>query len=180
MEKTIQSSNQLKKIAIIGPECTGKTTLAQQLANHFNTIWIPEFARDYIESLEGSYSYNDVETIAKKQWEQINSKYPNATQLILFDTDLIITKIWFKIVYHKIPNWIDNAIKESKFEKYLLCNTDIQWVADKVRENGGEKREQLFKIYKNELEYYKFHYEIISGVDKNRFEQAVTLIQGYF
>ena len=176
MEKSPGNSTGVKKIAIIGPECTGKTTLASELAKYFKTIWIPEYARDYIESLNRKYLYSDVEYIANVQRSQINSDYPLAKDFVFFDTELIISKVWFNVVYQKEPNWLVDAIRNSNFDIYLLCNTDIPWFSDKVRENGGENREKLFDVYLKEINAFEFPYEIISGINETRINTAKNII----
>lgn len=177
MEASSGNTKPIKKIAIIGPECTGKTTLARELAQYYNTTWIPEYARSYIESLNRKYSYSDVEHITSMQKFQINSSYPEANHFIFFDTELIISKVWFEEVYQQKPEWLDEAIRNSNFELYLLCNTDIPWVRDKVRENGGEKREKLYNIYLKEILSYDLPYEIISGINETRINSAINVIR---
>ena len=174
------SSEKLKKIAIIGPECTGKTTISEELANYYKTQWVAEFAREYIQNLNCVYDFKDVENIALKQIEQLNSIYGLTSKYIFFDTDLIITKVWFQVVYNKIPNWIDDAIINSKIDLYLLCNTDLPWKPDKVRENGGEMREKLFLMYKDEIEAFKKPYFIVKGEKKQRTDNAVNFIENYY
>ena len=165
------------KIIITGPESTGKTTLARQLAAHYNTIWLPEYARTYIESLKRHYNYNDIINIAKEQIK-LEKEYLNKAKNILFvDTGLIITKIWFKEVYDKYPNWLNNAIKYQAADLFLLCNYDIPWVKDPLRENGStEIREYLFNQYKKEIEKNKFNYKIISNLDNERLENAIKIV----
>jgi len=180
MEKRLGKPEHIKKIAIIGPECTGKTTISKQLANYFKTQWIPEFAREYIQNLNRAYNYEDVEFIGRKQLEQLNATYDLTNKFIFFDTDLIITKVWFQVVYNKIPSWIDDAIITSKIDLYLLCNTDLPWMPDKVRENGGEMREKLFLMYKNEIEAIKIPYFIVKGEEKLRTENTINFIENYF
>ena len=176
MEKRFESTENLKKIAIIGPECTGKTTLSRQLALHYKTIWVPEFARDYIEKLQRKYVFEDLEIIARNQFAQINAKYPEASDYVFFDTDLIITKVWFEVVFNKVPGWINSAIAISNFDLYLLCNIDIHWEPDTVRENGGEMRKVLFNMYKQELENHSLQYKIVTGTENARTENALEII----
>ena len=94
----------IKRIVITGPECTGKTTLCEQLATHYNTIWIPEFARAYVENLQHPYTYEDVCNIALKQIEESKQLFRGANEYIFHDTFLIITKIWFLWVYKTCPD----------------------------------------------------------------------------
>jgi NadR type nicotinamide-nucleotide adenylyltransferase len=171
-----KGNNSLLKIAIVGPESTGKTTLAKQLAEYYSTAWVSEYAREYVEELKHHYEYSDVEHIAKHQLEQIQSKYPNTSKFVFFDTDLLITKVWFDVVYNKCPEWIIKEIKKKHINLYLLCNTDIPWEPDPVRENGGEARELLYTTYIDELKQYKLPYFEITGTGKTRLESAVKLI----
>lgn len=169
----------IKRVVLIGPESTGKTELATYLADCFGTVYVPEYAREYIESLDRNYTYEDVEKIALKQIELEAKLLLKSNEILFYDTFLIITKIWFKIVYHKIPSWIDERIKSSNIDLFLLCNTDLPWMPDKVRENGGEMREKLFDIYKQELDYYNFNYEIVEGIGEQRFANALKIVQTF-
>ncbi|MDA3779506.1 MAG: ATP-binding protein [Bacteroidales bacterium] len=169
-----------KKIVLIGAESTGKTELAKFLAEYFNTSWVPEYAREYIENLMHRYTYDDVIYIARKQVE-LEKEYLKKTNSILFyDTFLIITKVWLEVVYGKCPDWIIDNINESKIDLFLLCNNDIPWINDSVRENGGEMRDKLFNIYRKELEYFNFNFEIISGIDNERKHNAIRIIENKF
>ncbi|MBI9053479.1 MAG: ATP-binding protein [Bacteroidales bacterium] len=176
MEKETKN---IKRIVLIGPESTGKTELASQLASEFNTVVIPEYARNYIEQLGREYTYTDVELIAKKQIELERQFEEKANGVLFYDTFLIITKVWFQVVFKKTPDWIDEKIKESNIDLFLLCNTDIPWIKDKVRENGGEMREQLFDIYRNELENYGFNYKVIAGKGTLRFDNALKIVKDF-
>ncbi len=171
-----KKQTELKKIVITGPESVGKTTLTKYLANHYNTIWLPEYAREYIEKLNKPYTYNDVVEIAKKQII-LEKKYQRKAKKILFiDTGLIVTKIWFKEVYNEYPIWINEAIKNQKTNLFLLCNYDIPWVNDGIRENGSnEKRKYLFNEYKKEIEKNGYNYKIIYNLDEQRFKNAIKI-----
>ena len=105
MEKTTERS--IKKVVLIGSESTGKTELSDFLAKEFKTISVPEFAREYIEKLKRPYTYDDVEYIAKQQVLLESEYFLKANRMLFYDTYLIITKIWFEIVYKKVPQWID-------------------------------------------------------------------------
>ena len=164
------------KIAIIGPECTGKTTLCHQLADYYNTLWIPEYARQYIENVHRKYTYEDVEKIAEYQFQQICGSEKLNLKYVFFDTELIISKIWFNIVFNKEPSWLDTAIRNSNFQIYLLCNTDIPWEADSVRENGGQMREKLFDIYKKTLIQFNLPFSEIEGTGSERLQNATYIV----
>ena len=163
------------KIVIIGPESTGKTDLAQSLAEHYNTIWIPEYAREYIENLNRPYEYSDIEIIAKKQVQQEKEYIVKAKNILFLDTDLIITKVWFDVVYKKCPEWIVKEIAGTNIKLYLLCNTNIEWKPDPVRENE-KLRGKLFSTYKKEIEHFGFQYKIISGKGNKRLDKAIKFV----
>ena len=182
MEKGLSAtmSNIVKNIVITGPECTGKSTLAIELAKYYNTLYIPEFARTYVENLKKPYEIQDLEIIAKKQIADFNEYQEKASQLLFLDTYLIITKVWFNVVYNHCPNWLLEQIKNSKIDLFLVCDTDIPWIPDSVRENGGEMREKLKKIYISEIEKFGFRYKIISGNGMQRFTAAIDTIDKFF
>jgi NadR type nicotinamide-nucleotide adenylyltransferase len=168
------------KISIIGPEATGKTTLSKQLAEHYKTIWLPEYARYYVENLNRKYNYNDVVHIAEKQIELEKDYLQKSGKFLFLDTDLIIIKVWLLFVYNKTPDWIDEEIEKNKADLYLLCFYDLPWEYDKVRENGGENRKILFDLYENELKLKHFTYKLVKGNGDNRLNFAVNEINIFF
>jgi len=174
MEKTIEKS--IIKVVLIGSESTGKTELTEFLAKEYKTNSVPEFAREYIENLNRPYNYEDVEYIARQQVALESEYLLKAKKIIFYDTYLIITKIWFEIVYKRVPEWIDKRIKNCNIDLFLLCNNDIEWIPDSVRENGGEMRDKLFKIYEDELIKYGFNYRIVKGKGENRINCALNHI----
>jgi NadR type nicotinamide-nucleotide adenylyltransferase len=169
-------SRSIKRIVITGPESTGKTTLTKQLGRHYHTVFVTEYARDYVEQLKRAYNYQDVLHIAEKQRKQFHAVYPSANEYIFFDTYLIITKIWFIELYDQYPVWIDEELAANKAELYLLCDTDLPWIADNVRENSGEARKRLFERYRNELERFNCHFRIVMGNGADRFQNALSFI----
>jgi len=182
MEKRLANSGKvgIRKIVITGPESTGKTALAQQLAHHFNTIWIPEYAREYVENLGNLYVYEDLIKITNIQINKLREVTEKPNQFIFLDTDLIIMKVWFQEAFQNYPEWLHDSIKQRNIDLYLLCTTDISWMYDPVRENKGDNRERLFKIYKQELEAYGFSYRIITGKNTNRLQNAIKIMDVFF
>jgi NadR type nicotinamide-nucleotide adenylyltransferase len=177
MEKRIADNNiSLIRIVVTGPECTGKTTLSSQLAKHYQTVYIPEYAREYIENLTRPYTYEDVVHIALKQREEDLEYQQQANGIIFYDTWLIITKVWFEVVFKKMPSWLDETLKQKTIHLFLLCDTDIPWVPDRTRENGGIMREKLFQIYRKEIEKYGLPFIIISGTGKERLERSIAAV----
>lgn len=168
------------KISIIGPESTGKSTLSEQLANYYNTIWLPEYARTYIGNLNRNYSYEDVVHIAEKQVELENEYLQKANKFLFIDTDLIITKVWFDFVFKKHPVNIDENIIKNKADLYLLCYHDLPWEFDKLRENGGENRKILYSLYEMELKLKQFKYKIVKGKGDERLKLSIEKINNFF
>jgi nicotinamide riboside kinase len=180
MEKRIKGqSGKLIRVVITGPECTGKSTLALQLARHYQTVSIPEYARDYIANLDRPYTYEDVQHIAGIQLKQSQEIPEGANKLIFFDTWLDITKVWFEVVYGHYPAWLDEALIHNQIDLFLLCSTDIEWVSDPVRENGGIMREKLYFRYKTELDKLGCPYHIIDGIGEQRMEKAIRIVDGF-
>lgn len=169
------------KIAILGPESTGKTALAKSLAEHFEAEWVPEFAREYVENLTDPYTYNDVCNIALRQIEQ-EKKYENNTssneKFVFFDTDLIITKVWFEYKYKTVPDFLTDRMKLGFFDLYLLCAPDLAWEADSVREHGTD-RDFFFEWYKTEIEQTNKPYVIVNGIGNLRTQHAIEALSNF-
>lgn len=168
------------KISIIGPEATGKSTLSNQLAKYYKTIWLPEYARSYVENLDRKYTYDDIVHIAKKQIELEKEYFSKVENYLFVDTELIITKIWFQFVYKKYPDWLDKEIIGNKADLYLLCFYDLPWIYDKTRENGGENRKILYNLYESELKSKHFTYFVVKGKGDERIESSISVIDIFF
>jgi len=163
------------KIAILGPESTGKTILAEELAGHFKSSWVPEYAREYVERLVIPYTFEDVCNIARKQIEQEKEveKSASKAEYIFFDTELIITKVWFSYRFKQVPDFVTEQLNSGFFDFYLLCSPDLPWEPDPVREHG-EDREFFFEWYKKEIEQTGKPYVIVTGMGKQRLLNAIN------
>ena len=175
----------VKVIVVTGPESTGKSTLCQQLAEHFHSEYITEYARNYVAERDYKYTYEDVEHIARYQHEYLRKKIEEIKRkpvesdepyILFVDTHLIITKVWFEKVYGREPEWIADAIKQSPVDLYLLCQPDTPWEYDPVRENP-EIRQELYDRYKALIEQYGFKYAEVSGLGSKRFECALKQLK---
>jgi len=156
------------KVIVTGPESSGKTTLCKALSEHFKISFSKEFARKYLNTINREYKEEDLLEISKGQLQ-------SETDLQLLDTDLITIKIWSECKYGKCDKWILEQIEQQKSKErfYLLCKPDIPWEADPLRENPIT-RDELFEIYKRELEKLKHDFFIIDG--ENRLEDSISKI----
>jgi len=180
MEKRFKkNSNHIIKIAITGPESTGKSSISEELAKHFQTVCVPEFARTYIENLGKPYIYEDILTIAKGQIDSETDYLPKANIFLFCDTELLVTKIWSEHAYQKCDDWILNTITKQTYDLYLLMDIDIPWKHDIQREHP-HLRKYFFNLYLNELSSRKLPFEIISGENSNRTALAIKVINKYF
>ena len=164
------------RVCLIGPESTGKTTLAQRLAEHFGGTWVREFAREYAEQ-HGALSFDDCEFIARGQISLIENGGLTAALQIL-DTDLISTIVYARHYYGRVPDWIVEEARQRRADLYLLMDTDVTWIADAARDTGGAGREELFDAFRRALDEFECGWVIISGDWEDRFRSAVAAISG--
>ena len=151
-------------IGVIGPESTGKTTLAKALAQQFNGTYVPEYAREYIER-KGTrdITFDELCEIAKHQIEQIKLTANSQQPIAFFDTELIVTKIWFSYAFGIVPQWLNEAILRYPMDAYLLTAPDIPWQPDPARYNGSDAiRQELFDRYEAEIQALNIPYYIIN------------------
>lgn len=182
----------MKKIVVIGPESTGKSTLCASLALHYDTAWCPEFAREYLLAYGTEYQYEDLLAIARgqlamedeyvimaeQQWDAQQQK--KTTEPLLFvDTDMYVMKVWSEFVFNRCDPWILRQIVERDYDLYLLCHTDLPWVKDELREYPDLKtREELFHIYQDILINQSVPWAAIRGTDDQRLEAAIRAVDG--
>ncbi len=169
------------KVALIGPESTGKSELTVRLAEYFLAPYEAEYAREYISKLEREYNFSDVSAIARNQIERelfYQNEYKGSAPYVFFDTELIITKVWFEYCYGSVPEFVQKRLDEKFFDLYLLCVPDLPWEPDPVREHGHD-REFFFDWYRREIEQLGKPYVVINGTGKERFENAVNAIKDY-
>jgi NadR type nicotinamide-nucleotide adenylyltransferase len=186
---------QLKKIVTIGPESTGKSTLCEQLAAHYNTKWVPEYAREYLLTNGKAYTYENLLDVAKGQLameEEISGRLSVVSHQtsdsnspltihhspLFIDTDMYVMKVWCEFVFGKCHQWILDQITSRKYDLYLLCNTDLPWVKDELREYPDlETREKLFRIYKDILINQNTPWVEISGASEERLKMAIEAVE---
>jgi NadR type nicotinamide-nucleotide adenylyltransferase len=170
----------IRKVVIIGPESTGKSTLCKQLAQHYNSTWCPEYAREYLLKHGTSYSYEDLLTIAKGQIEleeKSSQLIANSSQPFFIDTDMYVMKVWSEFVFGKCHSWILKQIVERKYDLYLLCNTDLPWTKDELREYPDlVTRNKLYLIYKDIMINQSVPWVEISGEKDDRLFKAIAAV----
>lgn len=167
------------KIAVIGPESTGKSTLVKQLAEHFSAPFVPEFARDYLESKSTkTYDFSDLEQIAHGQLSLMHVATKETGGLVFFDTDLITLHIWALDKFNKPIPLVEENLHLAKADLYLVCSPDIPWEADPLREDSL-RRDELFAWNLAVLESLEVHAEIITGTGGARTKRAITSVERF-
>jgi NadR type nicotinamide-nucleotide adenylyltransferase len=168
-----------KRIVITGPESTGKTTLSRNLAKEFQTIWVPEFAREYLESRGNSFFYEDIEEICKGHIRSEDSLLSFADRFLFIDTDPIITKMYSALYFGKVPEFVELECTTRKYDLHLLLTPDVPWVADPLRD-FPERREEFLQNLIQNLHTYNQKFVLISGNFVERLERAKSIISSMF
>ena len=179
----------IQKIVVLGPESTGKSTLCAALAVHYQTIWTPEYARQYLSENGTNYTYDDLLKIAKGQIQNEDESIASVNQKmmdhpaqhisnkLIVDTDMYVMKVWSEYVFNNCHHYILEQINQRNYDLYLLCDIDLPWAADEMREypDAGPRLE-LFTIYKELLINQKTPWGIVSGLGEQRTANAIQLI----
>ncbi len=165
------------KVCLFGPECTGKTKMARELAQHFNTVFVEEYARAFFEMKENVVQWEEISDIAMGQIASEDFLARSCQQVLFCDTDLILTTIWSKWMYeNKCPDWVREEAEKRTYDLYLLMDTDIPYVEDSVR-CLPEHRQEFFDDCKFALESRGRRYVTISGEWDQRFAAAVSAVE---
>ena len=160
------------RIAITGPESSGKTTLARAISEHYNISFVPEFARTYLEKREGKYVQLDLDNIAQGQFKRLIS---SEDSIVISDTDFSVLEIWSQYKYKNTSDLIKKIARKQMFDLHILCSPDIPWEEDPLRENQNT-REELFELYKESLNRYNKNFIVVNGTPKNRLEKSLQAI----
>jgi NadR type nicotinamide-nucleotide adenylyltransferase len=174
----------LQKIVILGPESTGKSTLCEALAKHYNVFQCPEYARQFLTENGLKYNYEDLLTIANGQltledeWTQ--KSIENKKNTLVVDTDMYVMKVWCEYVFQNAHTFILEKINERKYDLYLLCDIDLAWAKDEMREYPDpQPRAELFAIYKDLLMNQTTPWGIVSGMGEERTKNAIKIIEAH-
>ena len=186
MSKEIPNSNtKLQKIVVLGPESTGKSTLSEALAKHYGVVDCKEYARQYLHENGTKYNFEDLLTIAKGQLTLEDEAIQKAEQQfiehsknkIVIDTNMYVMKVWCEYVFNNCHTYILDEIHKREYDLYLLCDIDLVWTPDEMREYQDEKpRQELFAIYKDILINQNTAWGIVSGAGDERTQNAIKLI----
>lgn len=165
-----------RRIVLTGSESTGKTTLAEALAGHFGTTWVPEFSRPYAESKGGVLTAADVEPIARGQAGAEQAALAGQPGgMVVFDTDLLSTLVYARHYYGTAPSWIEATIRRYPPALYLLCQIDLAWVADGVRDRPAA-RIAIHTAFQDTLLEFGFKAAEIHGTGAARLASAIDAV----
>ena len=166
-----------KRILILGPESTGKSTLAEKLAKHFAEPWVPEVAREYLEKLDRPYAYEDLLQIGMQQMQLEDELAMQAKHYLFCDTDLRVIQVWSQHRYGEVDPWVLEEIARRTYDLILLCAPDLPWQADPLREHPELKmRQQFFEIYQQLSQASGIPWILISGDTDKRLSTAIQAV----
>lgn len=168
---------EVKKIVVIGPESTGKSTLSKMLAASLQTVWVPEYAREYLEQQDGAYEEADLLEIAKGQLTLEEKLTAKANRFLICDTDLYVLKVWSEHKYGRCHQWIMDQIANRKYDIYLLTDIDFEWQDDPLREHPlPEMRQYFFNVYRDIVENSGVPWAVVSSTPEKRLAAALEAI----
>ena len=183
----------IRKVVITGPESTGKSSLCEQLAAHYHSLWCPEYAREYLTAHGPQYDYQDLLTIAKGQveLEETYLRMAEAHQkkkadtgevaqsgCLFIDTDMYVMKVWCEVAYGKVHPFILEQIATRKYDLYLLCENDLEWKEDPMREYPDPAaRKELYERYRDILTHQPVPWENINGIGAERLRGAIRAVE---
>lgn len=167
----------LPRIAVTGPESSGKTTLAAALASELDTVFVPEFARQYLSALERPYTLADLEIILRNQLLQEELQLSGAKHYLICDTDPLVVKIWAEERFGRCPAYIQQQFENHQYRLRVLCGVEIPWQPDPLRENPHD-RDRLHELYRKTLQTYEFPYIEVTGSVKQRVQRVLEELKG--
>ena len=164
------------RVVVTGSECTGKTTLVQALAEHYSTVWVPEYVRQFVEEEGTAPEYRDVEAIARGQIALEDSQAAKTSQLLVQDTDLLSTVVYSKHYYGECPPWIEQALRERTADLYLLADIDVPWAPEGDQRDRGDRRQEMQDLFRQALLDRELRFVEIQGPRERRLSLAISAI----
>src|SRR5262245_45700328 len=165
----------VSRVAVTGSECTGKTTLATELARHYGTVWVPEYVRGYLDAKGQPLTYADVDEVARGQIGAGDEALARARGLLVLDTDLLSTMVYSRHYYGDCPQWVERAVAGAPADLYLLLHPDVPWVPDPQRDRG-HRREELHALFRDALVRHRFPFVDVYGGWDGRRAKAVAAV----
>ena len=165
-----------RTICLHGPESTGKSTLAQQLAAHFETLFVPEYGRTYCENFGLALAMRDLVEIGKTHVAMTRAALRQCNKRLILDTDPLMTAVWADMLFERRDPWFDQF--DAAADLYLLLDIDMPWVDDGTRFFGDEgRRRRFFDLSRAELERRQLPYVVIGGPAEERLEKSIAAIE---
>ena len=168
------------RVVVTGSECTGKTTLAQAIAERFRAPWVPESSRLQAEEIalreNRELTLDDVQPIARRHIAAEGEALARADRLLVLDADLLSTVVYSRHYYGECAEWIEAAARERLADLYLFCRPDLPWIADGVRDRPVQ-REEIDALFRSRLDVTGARYVEVRGQGSDRTElgeQAVA------
>ncbi|RYE17925.1 MAG: NadR [Sphingobacteriales bacterium] len=168
----------IKKIAVVGPESTGKSTMAAYLAKHYHTVWVPEFAREYCEKLTAPCTWQDEINMFYGQLALEENIMPQADKMLICDTTFITIKIWCDQLFNRSPQEVLDELPKHPYDLYLLMDIDMPWADDPLRD-FPDMREHFMQVWHKELQALDARYAVISGLEQQRYDRAVNVVDEF-
>jgi NadR type nicotinamide-nucleotide adenylyltransferase len=169
----------IKKIAIVGPESTGKSTLAKELAKYYAVPWVPEFARYYCANLTKPCTLDDEINMFYGQVALEQAVLATAdTDFVICDTTFLTIKVWSDEFFGQTPGFVIDALNDHPYDFYILLDIDLPWEDDPLRD-FPDKREYFMGVWHKELLSLKANYEVVSGLGAERLQNAIKAIDGF-
>jgi len=168
----------IPKIAVVGPESTGKSTMSAYLAKHYQTVWVPEYARGYCAKLTEPCTWQDEINMFYGQLDLEAEMLPLANGLVICDTTFITVKIWSDYTFGRTPQEVLDELPKHTYDLYLLLNIDLPWEEDPLRD-FPHMREHFMEVWLKELQALDARYVLISGAGEDRYENAVRAIDEF-
>lgn len=166
------------KIAVVGPESTGKSTMSEYLAQHYRTVWVPEYARDYCAALTEPPTWQDEINMFYGQLALEKEYLPKAKKLLICDTTFITVKIWSDYTFGRSPQEVLDELPKHPYDLYLLLSIDLPWEEDPLRD-FPHMRDHFMEVWYKELNALNANYVLILGTGQDRYDSAVAVIDEF-
>jgi len=170
------ASKSLRHVVVTGSECTGKSTLARQLADRYSTECVPEFVRQFARTMGGRLQFSDHGPIARGQIGLEDEYCARAKKLLVHDTDLLSTVVYCRHYFGRCPEWIEAAAADRRADLYIVCDIDVPWVADGMRDRA-ERREEMHQLFVDAANEFSLPWYIVSGAEAARLDRASELVK---